>query len=260
MSALIRTTTNMGWNNFLFQAFTGIGVVVMLIVMFATCDKYGITKRKALGFVSVMWILTYAWMFFLSWVESGFKEFGGQNIVRIFVWLPVFAYPVAKLFKIDYKVAIDFAAPLLCVMHGASHFGCLFGGCCHGYHSSIGVLNPLDRSTMFPIQIIESISALLIAYIIIIRMAEKKYKCDGLSYPIMLVMFGFSRFIWEFFRDNADGFFFHKFLSDIPGLSWCYLSTLQIHALVAGVVGIVWLYAVKKKPAEAKKHEKERVS
>lgn len=220
----------------------------MVIVMLLTYKKYGLSKGKAFGFVAIMWVLTYAWMFFLFWAESGFKSFGGQNIVRIFVWIPVFAYPVAKLFKIDYKVGLDFAAPLLCVMHGASHFGCMFGGCCHGYQvlGGAGIYNPTYDCRMFPIQIIESISVLFIAYVIMLRMSERKYKCDGLSYPLMLIMFGFSRFVWEFFRDNKSEFFFHKFLSDLPGLSWCYLSTLQIHALIAGIVGIVW-YTLKKR-------------
>ena len=97
-----------------------------------------------------------------------------------------------------------------------------------------GVFNPSTANfeKTFPNQPIEAIVALIIAYYIARREKKKGYKTDGLSIPIMLMLFGYSRFFLEFARDNEK-------------LFWG-ISSLAIHALVCGITGTVSYFAVKK--------------
>ncbi|MBQ7647129.1 MAG: prolipoprotein diacylglyceryl transferase, partial [Clostridia bacterium] len=167
-----------------------------------------------------------------------FTFFGGNNIVRVFVWVPVFAYPAAKLLKIDWRRGCDFISPCVCINHGIAHLGCIFAGCCYSYPMENGVFNPtLSGGTeivkTFPIQPIEAIVALIIAFYIARREWKKNYKTDGLSIPIMLMLFGYSRFFLEFARDN------NKVLFGI--------SDLAIHALICGIMGTVMYFILRKK-------------
>ena len=171
----------------------------------------------------IVYTVTVIWMFILYWAFSGFKNWGGNNIVRIFIWVPLIAYPVCKIMKIDWKMCCDFLSPCVCVVHGIAHFGCMFEGCCHGYPWEYGLYNPRLHYNTFPIQPIEAITAILIVLYISNREKKKNYEPDGLSYPIMLMLFGYSRFFYEFLRDNP------KIILGI--------SELAFHALVAGIVG-----------------------
>ena len=182
-------------------------------------------------FSFLVYTVTVLWMFFLYWMESGFKNWGGNNIVRIFIWVPVVAYPFARILKIDWKDSCEFLAPCPAMVQGISHYGCIFEGCCHGYEWEHGIWNPALNTKTFPIQPIEACVAVAVVIYVLIRQKRLNYKGDGLTYPIMLMLFGYSRFFLEFARDNEK-----LFLG---------ISALAIHALVMGLVGTVWFFIVK---------------
>ena len=158
-------------NSLLYNIFFVAGGVVLMIFCFANAKNYKVPLKKAIPFVVVVYAISLAWMFFLYWAESGFTHFGGNNIVRIFVWVPLIALPFCKLFKLDFKTMCDYLAPVICVQHGVSHFGCIFGGCCYGYPWKYGIYNHVLKYKTFPIQPIEALVA--VAIVIIIWRMEK---------------------------------------------------------------------------------------
>lgn len=241
INQLMHLIADNGLNKFLYDFFFVFGSVVLLAFCFLNAKNYRIPLKKAIPFVLIVYLLSVAWMFILYWAESGFKNFGGNNIVRIFVWVPVFAYPFAKLFKLDFKTVCDYLAPVVCVQHGVSHFGCIFAGCCHGYPWEHGIWNPALNYNTFPIQPIEALVAVAIVLIIWLRERKMGFKVDGKSYPIMLILFGYTRFLLEFARDNEK-----LFLG---------ISSLAIHALIMGIVGTQWFFilAYKEKHSGKKK-------
>ncbi len=218
-------------NSLLYNIFFVAGGVALMIFCFANAKNYNIPLKKAIPFVVIVYAISLAWMFFLYWAESGFKDFGGNNIVRIFVWVPLVAYPFCKLFKIDFKTACDYLAPVVCVQHGVSHFGCIFGGCCYGYPWDYGVYNHVLKYKTFPIQPIEALVAVGIVLFIWLKERKQKFRVDGEEYPLMLILFGYSRFFLEFARDNEK-----LFLG---------ISNLAIHAFIMGIVGTVWYFTLK---------------
>ncbi len=220
-----------GLNTLLYNIFFVAGGVALMIFCFANAKNYQIPLKKAIPFVVVVYAIAVAWMFFLYWAESGFKNFGGNNIVRIFVWVPLIAWPFCKLFKLDFKTMCDYLAPVVCVQHGVSHFGCIFGGCCYSYEWGPGIYNHVLHYNTFPIQPIEALVAVAIVLFIWLREKKQKFKVDGESYPLMLILFGYSRFLLEFARDN-DKLFLN-------------ISNLAIHALIMGLVGTAWYVTIK---------------
>jgi len=177
--------------------------------------------------------VTYVWIYVQFWIESGFRAFGGNNIVRGFIYIPLIAYPVAKLLKISWTKMCDFIAPCVCLSHGISHIGCIFAGCCEGYPCSWGIYNYSYGGTAFPSQLFESATALVIFALLVYLNKKSNYKTDGKSFPLMLILFGSTRFLWEFARNNEK--------------LWLGCSSLAFHALFMALVGGIALYLISKK-------------
>ena len=94
---------------------------------------------------------------------------------------------------------------------------------------------------LYPIQIVEAIVAFIIAIIIIKRNKKREYIPDGKSYPLMLILFGATRFILEFFRNNKK---------IVLGL-----SAFSFHSLFMMIVGIiVYLYIAKNENVKTNKN------
>ena len=227
--ALIRAMYESGMASVVYYSFHVLGFLAVALFNLWYCKKYGITRTQALLTTLVVYAITYVWIYILSWAESGFREFGGNNIVRGFVYIPLIAWPVGRLFRIRWSKLCDFIAPCVCLAQGVSHIGCIFTGCCHGFECSWGIYHGPYQVTMFPIQLFESLTALLIVVILVLWAKKTNYVSRGVAFPWMLVMFGSTRFLWEFGRVNLK-------------ILWgC--SSLAFHALFMAVVGAVLIVA-----------------
>ena len=117
----------------------------------------------------------------------------------------------------------DFVAPLLAICNGVVCIGCIFPGCCHGYPSTWGLYSNSAGTVCFPLQPIEIACALLTAVVLLIMI---KYKVQqGRIYAWYLIIFGATRFLMEFLRDDEK--------------IWLGLSEFSFHALAAFIVGLI---------------------
>lgn len=222
---MIKAIYEAGQYNFVYYLFHIVGYVSVLLFNLWYGKKYKLEYWKSILTTVIIYTITYVWIYIQFWIESGFKNFGGNNIVRGFIYIPLIALPVACWLKINWERMCDFIAPCVCISQGISHIGCIFAGCCKGFPSSWGIYNPWDKAILFPIQLFESLTALLIAVVIVCRAKHKKFISDGKSFPIMLVAFGSTRFAFEFARDNEK-------------ILWgC--SSLSFHALFMALIGFL---------------------
>lgn len=212
-------------SHLLYYMFHVLGFITTFVFMYFYAKKFSLSPWRVIALFSIVYPLVYLFMYFQFWVESGFKNFGGNNIVRCFIWIPVFALPVAKLLKINYRKTMNLIAVIPCIIHCVSHIGCIFEGCCYGYPFEYGIWNPALHQYLFPIQIVESLVALAIIVFLVFYNKNNEYSDKAKAYPIMLMLFGSTRFFLEFLRDN------HK-------LFWG-ISDLAIHAFVMFVVGLL---------------------
>lgn len=228
----------------LYYSFHALAFIALFLLLLWLAPKYGIKRLKVALAAVLIYVSAYAWMLILYWVESGFKTFGGQNIVRIFVWLPVFTFLYSKLLKINWQSMCDLVAPCLTLNHGIAHIACVFQGCCYGYetNSAICVYNANFGKYLFPIQLLEAFVALAITAFLLYRMKKQKFQTTGDIYPIMLILFGSTRFVLEFFRDNDKVLF--------------GISNLALHALLAFIVGAAWYATLKE--INRRKNKKQR--
>lgn len=233
MKDFIIQITEMGLGQTLYDIFFALGFVSVFLFCVFYGRKIGMKVWKSVVTVLIVYPIAVLWMFVMCWMESGFQNFGGNNIVRVFVYVPLIAYPVAKLLKIEWKVICDLLAFGPLAVHGISHFGCIFAGCCAGYPFPFGIYNVWADEILFPNQPIEALAAVAIIVILLIRAKKNHYVPTAETYPLMLIMFGSSRFFFEFLRQNRKILF------------GC--SALSFHALFMFVVGLIALYIIKKK-------------
>ena len=217
------------YDGFLYDVFFVMGFVGVFLFFLWRGKYFGVSPAKSVLLVLIVYPAVVLWMFVQYWIETG--TFGGNNIVRCFVYMPLFAIPAAKLLKMTWMQACDLLAPATCVVHGISHWGCIFAGCCAGYPVSWGLYNVSTGLTCFPSQPLEALTAIIIVVILLWREKSNNHQVDGLSMPIMLMLFGFTRFIWEFFRDNEK--------------IWLGCSSLAFHALFMGVVGLIMYLIIR---------------
>ena len=242
MNQLIMLVAERGYGQLLYNIFFAAGFVAVFLFAFFSCRRYKISRGKALLFVFLVYTISALWMFFQCWVENGFKGWGGNNIVRTFVWVPLAVLLVGKIMKIEWRRGCDFVAPCVPLVQAVAHWGCIFVGCCHGYPSAWGIYNPMLEAKVFPCQPLEALVAL--AVVIIVCRYEKKhdYKPNGLAYPLMLMLFGYSRFFLEFLRDNQK---------------MAYgVSTLALHALFMALVGTAVYGTIKERQKNRKKERR----
>lgn len=232
MQNFIMNVTKIGYAGFAYDLFIFLGFLTVFFFYLYRGKYFNISATKSVLLVVTVYPAIYLWIHIQCWIESGFGVFGGHNIVRGFVYMPLIAIPAAKMLKIEWKKACDLLAPAPCVVHSISHLGCIFSGCCCGYPANWGIYNPSSQRVCFPSQPLEAITAMIIILILLVREKKNAYRVDGLSMPIMLMMFGFTRFLWEFLRDNEK--------------IWLGCSSLAFHALFMGIVGIFMYVIIKK--------------
>ena len=228
-----------GMSNTVYYLFHIAAFVSVFIMAQWLGRKVNVSRLKSFLLVLIIYPLMYLWMLLYFWIESGFTYFGGQHIVCIFVYAPLLAIPVAKMLKIGLKEMCFIIAPLFPLNHMVGHLGCFFAGCCRGYESvnGQGFYHPAENIFYFPIQPIESAVALAIVIVLVLVAKKKNYYPDPIFYPLMLVMFGSTRFVLEFFRDNDK-------------ILWgC--SSLSFHALFMALVGAVAIIVIKTKKRNA---------
>lgn len=235
MNRLIQIVAENGLSRDLYDIFFALGFVSVFLFVFYVGRKMNVKPWKIIFVVLTVYPLAVLLMFVLYWVETG--VFGGNNIVRVFVYVPLIAYPIAKLLKLTYREILSMVSVGPIAVQGVSHFGCIFEGCCKGYIQEWGIYNKGTGELHFPIQPIEAITSMLIIFYLLRRAKKRNYVPDGREYPLMLVIFGSTRFMFEFLRDNQK-------------LIWG-ISSLAFHALFMFIVGLIWLVVLKRKAMKA---------
>lgn len=224
MNSMIETYTLLGKEVSLYYTFWFLGALAVVIGGYLLGKRFGFGFAKSVLYVVGTVITGYLLLWATSWVFGGGKM-NGLNFVRIVTFLPVPIFLLTRIFQDSFGDVADFLAPLIAVFHGVTHLGCIFTGCCHGYPTSWGLYSNEVSAVCFPIQPIEAVSSLLVAAVLLAMM--KKNMQQGRLYGWYLVLFGSTRFVWEFFRDNEK--------------VWFGISELAFHALTAMVVGILGL-------------------
>jgi phosphatidylglycerol:prolipoprotein diacylglycerol transferase len=173
----------------------------------------------------------------LDFLRSGGVFYGG------FLGAVITAYVLIRRYKLPWWRTADAFAPGIALGQAIGRQGCFAAGCCWGKpttqpwgvrfselgHQVTGV--PIDTH-LHPTQLYESFAALLFFGLLLWLHRRKTF--NGQIILAYGVLYGATRFIIEFFRDDPRG--------DIFGLtSLTHLSTSQLISLLVGITSLVVL-------------------
>jgi phosphatidylglycerol:prolipoprotein diacylglycerol transferase len=135
------------------------------------------------------------------------------------------------------KVA-DVFAPAVALAHAFGRLGCFLAGCCFGkecalpwavtFHNEIAheTVGTPTGHPLHPVQLYEAGGNLLIFLALLWLFPRKRF--DGQVVVVYMILYAATRFLWEFFRDDARGFLGP-------------LSTSQWLALAVGIASLAFL-------------------
>ena len=153
----------------------------------------------------------------------------GANYYGLLLFMPYILVIYCCIIRVDPLFQIDLITPAFPLALSVSKIACFCSGCCNGIVSSIGLYNSRTRRIEFPIQMLESVVALLIFIYLISR--KKKLK-PGTILPIYTIIYSATRFCTEFLRCQPNVFL--------------GLKTYHILCLIGIAVGFVELFIVRK--------------
>lgn len=230
MCNMIETIDIFGKSVPLFYLFWLISVGVAFLVGYAIRKRYGFSFAKCTAYVTCDVVFGVLYIFGTSWVFSGGRIYE-LNFIRIVPFLWSYFALLAWYLKDPCGKVFDFLTIVGAFLFVVARIGCIFPGCCHGYPSEWGLYSNVAGAVCFPIQIIEIVVGMIVAFLLLYL--SKKPTCQGKIYPYYLVLFGGTRFVLEFFRDNEK-----LFLG---------LSELTLFAAACVILGIgILLYQRKK--------------
>ena len=202
-----------------------VGTCAMLVLIAILMKRYGIRLWKSVPVAVALTITgtigTYIWYF----IEASW--FGGRSYYGAVFLVPIAFVYFARLMKIPYGELMDFCAPAECVMLAIMKYQCLVDGCCGG---KVLLSIAMDGSVVFPSQIVELANALIIMTVLMVMAFTGKWR--GKIYPWYLVIYGATRFVLNFLRE------------DTSPLLLC-LPAGNLWSLLAIFVGILWLKDLK---------------
>ncbi|MGI9105295.1 MAG: prolipoprotein diacylglyceryl transferase [Pyrinomonadaceae bacterium] len=173
----------------------------------------------------------------LDFLRSGGVFYGG------FLGAVLTAYVLVKRYQLPWWRTADAFAPGIALGQAIGRQGCFAAGCCWGKptdalwgvrfselgHQVTGV--PIDAH-LHPTQLYESFAAFIFFGLLVWLHRRKTF--NGQVILVYGVLYGATRFLIEFFRDDPRG--------DVLGLtSLTHLSTSQLISLLVGIMSLVIL-------------------
>lgn len=224
-----------------------VGMAGMLIVSLIIFRKLQLKLWHALLFTVVAFLSDGLGAFLMGKVYTAFVASLGSTTEAMYsIYGAVFLTPVlilisAAIIKQPWRNIIDMVALSEMTARACGKLGCHIGYCCAGFEWEHGVYNARFETNMFPSQLCEfftMVVIIIIGFIILYR--YKNYK-PGMLYPIMALMYAGTRFFWEFTRYYTYEQEKHFFLG---------MSLWQVCSLIVVALSILWLYGIKNKWCE----------
>ena len=91
LNKLIHLVTEANLNGVVYQGYHLINVTVLAFFCSWYGKKYKMTTKQSILTLLIMYPIGLLWLYIQAWVENGFTNFGAINIVRGFIYFPLFA-------------------------------------------------------------------------------------------------------------------------------------------------------------------------
>ncbi len=251
-----------GYNLIGYYAMYLVGTILMFTVSFLTYKKYELKLWQAIVFTIVALAggltgtVVMGDIYGKVLAANGIAGSSGMAIYGAVMFTPIILLITCLIFRQPWKKIIDMIAPSGIIFTACAKLGCLFAGCCSGIECSFGIYSNVHKAKMFPSPIFEFITMLIII-VIGFRYAFKSKKfVSGTVYPVMGILYGSTRFFWEFLR---------FYTRDIERHIVMGMTLWQFCSVITVTISVIWLIYLNKdkirafiEQKKAEKAEEER--
>lgn len=176
----------------------------------------------------------------LSLISSG--EYTPDTSVRIYgvvFFQPIAAYIASLLSGDKFRKVIDSFSAETFAYFAFGKLSCHLKGCCHGFPFENGVTSIVYGGKVFPVQMCETVSALIVVAILVYLSKDKVKLRTGSLFPIGTILYSIGRFGWEYCRYYDVEWEKNILLG---------MNFWQICCVIAITASIIWLIILYKNP------------
>jgi prolipoprotein diacylglyceryltransferase len=206
--------------------YLAIGTIAMFVPICIQSLWYKISLWKSAVIAVLLTVTGTVGTYIMFFVEN--QWWGGTSFFGAIFFVPIPFVLFSILLKVPYNNILDLCAPAECIMLAIMKVQCLVSGCCRGRFICS---TSQGTDIYFPSQLMELINAFIL--VVLLMFIASKSKNKGTIYPKYLLLYGISRFILNFFRQ--------EFVT-----TEMFVPFGTIWSIVAIIVGIVWLTVLKK--------------
>ncbi len=218
-----------------------VGFIIMMLINLKSHERYEIEKKKAVTLTLITYVAGVTGALLMGKIYTAVMALVGEGGSRVaiygaLIFTPVFMIGTALALKQPWRKVMDMLAPGIFIILTCAKFGCFMDGCCHGIECSFGVYNPRVEAVVFPSQIFEVVTMLLVVAFCFYYAFKSKKFISGAVYPVTAIFYSITRFCWEFLRYYPSEEARHI----VFGLTfWQFCCLLTI------VLSIVWIILLK---------------
>lgn len=205
-----------------------VGFFTTLFINLKTHDRYSLTKKKAVVYTVCMFLCGIVGALLMSDIYNaccksiGVNENSTVSIFGAVVFAPIFMTVFFLIEKSDVLRNLDMLTPGIFITLTCAKFGCFLDGCCMGVPYENGIYNPIVNTRVFPVQICEVLSMIIMLVLTQTYIKKGKNVPAGFNYPLTTAVYCVIRFLWEFMR-YYDESMRHGFFGVTFWQGWCII-------------------------------------
>lgn len=173
--------------------------------------KYGFSKQKAVTYALTMMVIIVLFTYGCKWVPGWFGFTVFINAARTFVFVPLFALAMSRIWKIPMLRGLDYMAPNIFFVRTVVLVGCTLLGCGEAIPCSWGIYSPSRGCTVFPMDLLDLLGTFAAGVVALVCAKKLNYNGNGRVFAIAMYILGFVRM---FIQLGSTEFWWFKGFND----------------------------------------------
>ncbi len=219
-----------------------LGAILMFSVSFATYRKHSLKLWQAAVFTVIALVGGLSGTVLMGKIFTAVLRANGlvgQSNMAIYgavMFTPIILVLACLILRQPWKKILDMIAPSGIIFTACAKMGCMFIGCCAGIECSFGIYSARHKTNVFPSPVFEFITMIIIIVIGFWYVYKSGKHVEGTVYPIMGILYGGTRFFWEFLRHYDNAIERHIVFG---------MTLWQFCSIITVAVCVVWLLWLK---------------
>lgn len=155
--------------------------------------KYGYSRKKGALYALTMGLVFSICSRSCQWIFGVFGVEISLNSYRTFLFTPLFAFVLGRLFKIPMLQGTDYMTPIMFFSRAICLIGCIISGCALAIPCDWGIYSPNIGCRVFPMDPIDLLGTVTAGVVALVYAKNLHYNGNGRIYAFSMYILGFVR-------------------------------------------------------------------